>query len=112
MGLAENTMSDAPERDYGGNQVISTQAPSNVKVPLSQQEKLTDELHMVLGDLTNRLESVLTPQPPTDEAKAAIGLAQPDDGPKSATTYRVEENNRLLRSAIVKIRNLVERVES
>jgi hypothetical protein len=92
------------------NEAKRAASPSNpTKVPIVEQEKLTDELHMVIADLSNRLEAVLTPEAPTAETNGTLAEA---DEPKSQLTYRVEENNRKVRSAIRKIRYIIERIES
>jgi len=109
MGPVEDNQARGDFRETE-NFAVGGKPVSPVRVPLNEQEKLTDELHMVITDLTSRLESVLTPQPPENETKASGSLV--DEGPKSAFTYRVEENNRKIRAAIRKIRGIVERVES
>jgi hypothetical protein len=105
---------DGPTRDPSEERAYSeakrAASPSNpTRIPVTEQEKLTDELHMVIGDLTNRLEAVLTPENQVNEGNASG--TEPDE-PKSQMAYRVEDNNRKVRSAIRKIRNLIERIES
>lgn len=76
------------------------------KLPLSQQDKALAELHDVLGELTSRLKSVLTPgdtERATDQDKAAPS--------QSPLADQLDSNNAQIRRATNRVNSLIERLE-
>lgn len=95
-----------PGSDY--NSATAIEPASIIREVLNSGDHTLGELHEAITYLEKRLDTILTPMPPTN---AGSGTCAPNGPPASALTGRLALLNEGHRQAVQRLRDLMARIE-